>query len=314
MSLPDTRDVVKRLSHAHYVANSLLCAVLPALLLLALHSSPTVTTALVAALALLALSVGLRKSSDNIESLHESVTFQLRLFNLFGLFFLRNEIGITKGWVLAYFAAWMVCSFLFPQPSYLGPHKLKVLTPESFDTHILLLSPAKYVHLDEPKIVELPDEPSDQSAPLASSPPDPTQFHLVLFYADYDKKSRDLELTLARLSNELATSQLDFCVLDSAKAPTTFYDLGISTSPMAFDIPQLRLYRGGKVVQQYPLSEGEARRKMRRERSTKLEEDLGVKAGTIESDDGSEDEGAESDAESEDEREVQRIRDMSRLR
>lgn len=78
------------------------------------------------------------------------MTFQLRLFNLFGLFFLRNEIGITKGWVAAYFAAWMgaqpqsfrllcsislrgrrtVCSFLFPQPSYLGPHKLKVLTPE----------------------------------------------------------------------------------------------------------------------------------------------------------------------------------------
>lgn len=82
---------------------------------------------------------------------------------------------------------------------------------------------------------------------------------------------------------------------------------------MAFDIPQLRLYKGGKVVQQYPLSEGEARRKMRRERSAKLEEDLGVKDGAIESEDGSDD-GADSDAESEDEREVQRIRDMSRFK
>ncbi|KAJ8292220.1 hypothetical protein OF846_004540 [Rhodotorula toruloides] len=316
MTLPDTRDVVKRLSHPHYVANSLLCAVLPALLLLSLdlRSSPAVTTALVAAPVLLALSVGLRKDSDNIESLHESVTFQLRLFNLFGLFFLRNEIGITKGWVLAYFGVWMVCSFLFPQPSYLGPHKLKVLTSETFDTHILLLSPADSVHLvEEPKIVELPDETPDEPAVPASSPPDPTQYHLVLFYADYDKKSRDLELTLARLSNELTTPVLDFCLLDSAKAPTTFYDLGISTSPMAFDIPQLRLYKGGKVVQQYPLSEGEARRKMRRERSAKLEEDLGVKDGAIESEDGSDD-GADSDAESEDEREVQRIRDMSRFK
>lgn len=68
MTLPDTRDVVKRLSHPHYVANSLLCAVLPALLLLSLdlRSSPAVTTALVAAPVLLALSVGLRKDSDNI--------------------------------------------------------------------------------------------------------------------------------------------------------------------------------------------------------------------------------------------------------
>ncbi|BGP02924.1 hypothetical protein RTG_02980 [Rhodotorula toruloides ATCC 204091] len=315
MSLPDTRDVVQRISHAHYVANSLLCAALPVLLLLSLdlRSSPAVTTALVAAPVLLALSVGLRKSSDNIESLHESVTFQLRLFNLFGLFFLRNEVGITKGWVLAYFGVWMACSFLFPQPPYLGQHKLNVLTPETFDTHILLLSPADSVQIDEPKIVELSDEMPDEPAPPASSPPDPTQFHLVLFYADYDKKSRDLELTLARLSNEMTTPALDFCVLDSAKAPTTFYDLGISTSPMAFDIPQLRLYKGGKVVQQYPLSEGEARRKMRRERSAKLEEDLGVKGGTIESEDGSDD-GADSDAESEDEREVQRIRDMSRFR
>jgi hypothetical protein len=82
---------------------------------------------------------------------------------------------------------------------------------------------------------------------------------------------------------------------------------------MAFDIPQLRLYKGGRVVQQYPLSEAEARRQMRRERSGKLEEDLGIKAGAIESEDGSDD-GADSDAESEDEREVQRIRDMSRFK
>lgn len=68
MSLPDTRNVVKRLTHPHYVANSLLCAVLPVLLLLSLDlgSSPAVTSALVAAPVLLALSVGLRKSSDNI--------------------------------------------------------------------------------------------------------------------------------------------------------------------------------------------------------------------------------------------------------
>lgn len=111
---------------------------------------------------------------------------------------------------------------------------------------------------------------------------------------------------------------LSFDLLDPDLSPTTFYDLGLAPGPTSLDLPLLRLYRRGKVVQQVPLSEHEARRVVKRrkreERRRERKRD-GIEEGESESGEGeSEDEGVESDAESDDEREVEQERAMSRYR
>ena len=84
---------------------------------------------------------------------------------------------------------------------------------QEIDTEVLLLPPAPSVGLGTdgpgtgsaaaaPKIVELPDE-SDKPA-AAAKEVDPSvrdKYHLVLFHADYSKKSRELQMTVSRLSN-----------------------------------------------------------------------------------------------------------------
>ncbi|GAA5972611.1 hypothetical protein JCM8115_002931 [Rhodotorula mucilaginosa] len=330
------QDAFRRLSHPHYVACSLLCLPFPLILavrLTAAHDlAPSFTTALLAAPVLLALAVAVRKPSDNIESFCETTTFQLRLLNLFGFAFTRNQLG--TGWraVVGYFALWMVVSFFLPQPAYLGPSKLRTLSTEEFDTEVLLLPPAPSVGLGPdgpgnrsasaeaapPKIVELPDE-SDKPAAPAAEEVDPSvrdKYHLVLFHADYSKKSRELQMTVSRLSNLYTSPTLSFDLLDPDLSPTTFYDLGLATGPTSLDLPLLRLYRRGKVVQQVPLSEPEARRVVKRrkqdERGRERKRD-GIE--DVESESGeSEDDGVESDAESDDEREVEQERAMSRYR
>ncbi|TKA52334.1 hypothetical protein B0A53_04802 [Rhodotorula sp. CCFEE 5036] len=300
------QDAFRRLSHPHYVACSLLCLPFPltlAVRLTAAHDlAPSFTTALLAAPVLLALAVAVRKPSDNIESFCETTTFQL------------------------------LVSFFLPQPAYLGPSKLRTLSTEEFDTEVLLLPPAPSVGLGPdgpgnrsasaeaapPKIVELPDE-SDKPAAPAAEEVDPSvrdKYHLVLFHADYSKKSRELQMTVSRLSNLYTSPTLSLDLLDPDLSPTTFYDLGLATGPTSLDLPLLRLYRRGKVVQQVPLSEPEARRVVKRrkqdERGRERKRD-GIE--DVESESGeSEDDGVESDAESDDEREVEQERAMSRYR
>lgn len=150
------QDAFRRLSHPHYVACSLLCLPFPltlAVRLTAAHDlAPSFTTALLAAPVLLALAVAVRKPSDNIgqsvnplayessscrrdltdsgplgtESFCETTTFQLRLLNLFGFAFTRNQLG--TGWraVVGYFALWMGESL--PSPVRRRRHPLQVLT------------------------------------------------------------------------------------------------------------------------------------------------------------------------------------------
>lgn len=108
---------------------------------------------------------------------------------------------------------------------------------------------------------------------------------------------------------------LSFDLLDPDLSPTTFYDLGLATGPTSLDLPLLRLYRRGRVVQQVPLSEHEARRVIKRrkrdERRRERKRD-GIEDGESES--GESEDGVESDAESDDEREVEQERAMSRYR
>ncbi|GAA5984673.1 hypothetical protein JCM10908_003453 [Rhodotorula pacifica] len=327
------QDALRRLNHPHYLACSLLCLPFPLWLASRLSSrhdlSSSLTTALLAAPVLLALSVAVRKPSDNIESFCEATTFQLRLLNLFGFVFTRNQLG--TGWtaVAAYFAAWMIVSFFLPQPAYLGPSKLRLLTTEEFDTQVLLLPPAPSVAFDaakpsnstsdgpEPRIVELRDEPE------SDSPIDPAardKYHLVLFHADYSKKSRELQMTISRLSNTYTSPHLSFNLLDPDLSPTTFYDLSLSTGPTSLDLPLLRLYRRGQPVQQVPLSEREARRAVRlrkreaRRHERKRDGIQGDEDGEGSESGGNEDEEGDSDADSDDERDVAQERAMSRYR
>ncbi|GAA5876801.1 hypothetical protein JCM3774_003477 [Rhodotorula dairenensis] len=328
------QDALRRLSHPHYFACSLLCLPFPLVLAARLRPahdlSSTLTTALLAAPVLLALSVAVRKPSDNIESFCETTTFQLRLLNLFGFVFTRNQLG--TGWrpVLLYFAAWMMVSFFLPQPAYLGPSKLRVLSSEEFDTEVLLLPAAPSVAFGAtgttagsvPKIVELPSGESDGPASRGSAidPAVREKYHLVLFHADYSKKSRELQLTLSRLSNLYTSPALSFDLLDPDVSPTTFYDLGLATGPTSLDLPLLRLYRRGKPVQQVPLSEFETRRAVQRRKRDETKEtrkrdgieDSQSESGEEEDDD--DDGGVDSDAESDDEREVEQERAMSRYR
>ncbi|GAA5863111.1 hypothetical protein JCM8547_002801 [Rhodosporidiobolus lusitaniae] len=301
----DRTGARQRLNAPHYHLTTLLTLPFPLLLLLNSPSSSTLTLALLTAPVLIALSSAARSTSDNVESLHESTTFQLRLFNLFGLIFTRNLLGTGKRWIAAYCLAWLLVSFFFPQPPYLGLSNLRELTSEEFDTQVLLIPTARdaasafaNAPLSESnRLVDLDDVP-DTKPPLPLGSPD--VFHLVLFHIDFSKKSRDLQMTLARLSALYSSPTLSFSLLTPTAAPTTFYDLSLSTSPTTMDLPLLRLYKGGKVVYQEPLSEESAKaarkegkraaRKEGRALSKKREE-------PVDSDIG-------SDTDSEDEREI----------
>ena len=136
-------------------------------------------------------------------------------------------------------------------------------------------------------------------------------YHVVLFHADWSAKSRALEMTLARLSNEhvllslamntkayltslprLSSPTVQFHLITPDSAPQTYYDLDLSTHTTSFDLPVLMLYHRGKVIGRLPKGTKEVSR------------DTGKKA-----------KGAESEGEeSEDEREVERKVAMERYR
>ncbi|GAA5843482.1 hypothetical protein JCM3766R1_004345 [Sporobolomyces carnicolor] len=295
----------QRFDHGHYYLNSLLCLAFPAVLASS-FSTRSLALLLLAAPLLLSLSVWSRASTDNFEALHASITFQLRLFNLFGFVFSRNQLGTGKVAVAAYLAAWLATSFFYPQPPYLGPKRIQELSSDGFDCEVLLLPPARRASLDSAadpssrnKIVELSspeDERDGESAPSSIGPSD--RWNLVLFHVEWAKKSRELELTLSRLSYLYGSRMLKFFIITPESAPSTFYDLSLSTSPTSSDLPLVRMYRGGKIVHEEPLSEREARRTRKRNPRR-----------------GRDDESqSESEDESDDEREIERTRAMARYK
>ncbi|GAA5994056.1 hypothetical protein JCM5350_004664 [Sporobolomyces pararoseus] len=310
-----------RFNDGHYYLNSLLCLPFPFVLFSSLPASvattSTTTLLLLAAPVLLSLSVLSRSKSDSLESLHASLTFQLRLFNLFGFVFSRNQLRTGKSWVVGYFLVWLATSFFFPQPPYLGPKKIRELSTDEFDTQILLLPTAKQAALDfvsgsssTPKIVELSteDESNKNSAkPIKVTKELRERWNLVLFHVEWSKKSRELELTLSRLSYLYDSPQLKFFILSPETAPSTFYDLSLSTSPTTSDLPLLRMYRGGKVSEEEPMSEKQAKRLSALDRRDRRQERKSGKRSESESEDLS---GDESD----DERIIERTRATARYR
>ncbi|GJN93143.1 hypothetical protein Rhopal_006190-T1 [Rhodotorula paludigena] len=312
-----------RLNHAHYWLNSLLCLPLPLALTVSLPLSPTLSSAILAAPVVLALTAAARRRSDNIETLHATITSQIRLFNFCGLAFTAKQIGLSAYWIVAYVAAWFAVSFFFPQPPYLGPHKLRTLTGDEFESEVLLLPPASTFQSDAtgkaPRIVELPaSSPSSSTPPAGSAPAAPSKdtFHLTLFHADYSSKSRDLQYSLAYLSNLYSSPSLRFGLLD-ASAPecaSAFSDLGLATGPTSLDLPLLRLYKAGKIVEQRPLGEEEARSEVRRKRVEERRRQRAEKAKKREREEAEESESGSDDGddESENEREVEQERALSR--
>ncbi|GAA6046743.1 hypothetical protein JCM3770_003145 [Rhodotorula araucariae] len=316
--LPGTEHVLQRLHHPHYYLNSLLCLPLPLVLLSSTRASSALTTTLLATPLLLAISAALRKRSDNIETLHAGTTSQLRLFNLCGLFFCRRQLGISGWWVLAYMLAWLLVSFFLPQPGYLGPANVRSLTAEEFESQVLLLPPASTFATDatgsSPRIVEL--APPTLGSPAA---PSPSTSHLIHFHVPHSALSRDLHISLARLSARLASASLAFGTLDASAddAQAAFYDLGLATGPTSRDVPLLRLYRAGEVRAEAPAGEGEARRAVRRRRQVaRARTRAAAPGGPQADDDGDKGKGEEEDDsdESEDEREVEQERALSRYR
>ncbi|GAA5939108.1 uncharacterized protein JCM15063_004428 [Sporobolomyces koalae] len=281
-----TDHVVRRLSHPHYCFNSLLCVPYPVLLLVA-SSSPTraaiSSTLSTSALLLLALPLALALfmlvapvvgsvspnslSSDHVESIHASLTFQLRLLNLFGLWFSRAQFGTGKRTVALYLLTWLATSFFYPQPPYLGPHHLTELTSAEFDAQVLLLPTPRESALDfldsSAKITDLPDDKAQETTQDRTHQ---TRSNLVLFHVDFSKTSRQLQMTIARLSHRFDSPSLKFFVVTPESASTTFYDLSLSTTPTSTDLPLLRMYRRGKVVREEPLGELEATEILRSER------------------------------------------------
>ncbi|GAA5883095.1 hypothetical protein JCM16303_006087 [Sporobolomyces ruberrimus] len=303
-----------RFNDGHYYLNSLLCLPFPIALVTRLTptlSFSTTTLLLSATPVLLSLSVFSKSSSDNLESLHASLTFQLRLFNLFGLFFSRNQLGTGLFGVTVYFVAWLATSFFYPQPPYLGPKKLREISSDEFDTQVLLIPTSQQAALNfvstpstsssSAKITELPSDDSPESKALEGKELK-ERWNLVLFHVEWSKKSRELELILSRLSHLYDSTLLKFYTISPEGSPSTFYDLSLSTSPTTTDLPLLRMYRGGKIVREEPLSEKEAKELKREKRRT-----------TGRRSNGSESE-SESEGESEDEREVERTRAVARYR
>ncbi|KAL8279366.1 hypothetical protein RQP46_008178 [Phenoliferia psychrophenolica] len=287
-------DVAARLGHRHYILNSLICTPLP--LIVASHLRVLARTngglernsvfVLVALPAFLALSV-LNRRWDSIEALLESVFWILELVNAMGLFIVRTNITIPGWYGPAYLFLWFLVSLFAPQPGYQGPHKLLSLDSSAeFEEEIEMVAPS--TALDDPNAEATVTELKDYKALRKAS----KVFYVVLFHADWSAKSRALEITLSRLSNEYSSPTLQFRVITPDAAPQTFYDLDLSTHTTSFDLPVLMLYYRGKVVGRLPKGSKEVSR------------DAGRKPKAEESD----------GEESEDEREVERKVAMERYR
>lgn len=150
------------------------------------------------------------------ETIVERVTLSARIFNLAGWFWMRNTgtLGIKLWHSVVYLVVWQILAFAFPQPPYLGPTKVTALTSEQFDETILIVPPAEPFKPtteptligdesvnDEPRIVELPSYADQQAMYNERRRKSPT-YHIVLFHAEWMSKSRELEITLSRLSQE----------------------------------------------------------------------------------------------------------------
>ncbi|SCZ97214.1 BZ3500_MvSof-1268-A1-R1_Chr4-2g07064 [Microbotryum saponariae] len=316
------QDLVQRLAHPHYIANGLLSLPLPLLLIFATDAGLLVRCLSFAGPMLLVALVLPRDGKREAETNTELVTWNLRIFNLFGLVFTRSWLGL--GWIHvgAYLLAWLVVSFVFPQPPYLGPSKMIHFDTQYFDEDVLIIPPMTKFSSSETKITDVSSDPTVDDYGKRRKTSD--VWHVVLFHVDWSRKSRELEMTLARMSNRLASSTLSFGLVTPESTPQIFYDLDLSTSVTSSfqDLPLIALYHRGKLVDRLPknaqkiaLERKERKREMRRQgwSSKSLREGERKrerKKRTEGADAGDGDEGSESDSgtdESEDEREVQII-------
>ncbi|KDE04797.1 hypothetical protein MVLG_04761 [Microbotryum lychnidis-dioicae p1A1 Lamole] len=323
------QNLVQRLAHPHYIANGLLSLPLPLLLIFATDAGLQVRCLSFAGPMLLVALVLLRDGSREAETNTELVTWNLKIFNLFGLLFTRNWLGL--GWIHvgAYLLAWLVVSFVFPQPPYLGPSKMIHFDTLSFDEDVLIIPPMTKFSSEttnsttsEAKITEISSDSTADDYGKRRETSD--VWYVVLFHVEWSRKSRELEMTLARMSNRLASSTLSFGVVTPESTPQIFYDLDLSTSVTSSfqDLPLIALYHRGELVDRLPknaqkiaLERKERREEMRRQgwSSKSLREGERKrerKKRTEGADAGDGDEGSESGSgtdESEDEREVQSI-------
>ncbi|GAA6063028.1 hypothetical protein JCM10212_001007 [Sporobolomyces blumeae] len=213
MSIPRPRQPASlwttRLHDRHYYLNSLLCLAFPAALVLdAAHVDLSlVWTVGVWSTPLLVL-LGLSSArAHDLESVHASLTFQLRLLNLFALVLARHHLSSGLVPAVLYSLAWFLTSFTCPQPSYLAHHHLeRISSSDEFDREILLIPSARSAALE---FVNAPlsaydrDRDDDDDDDLGSTRPIGSRetWNLVLFHVDWSAKSRQLERTLARLSS-----------------------------------------------------------------------------------------------------------------
>ncbi|SCV69476.1 BQ2448_2496 [Microbotryum intermedium] len=338
-------DLAQRLAHPHYIANGLLSLPLPLLLIFATDADLHIRCLSLAGPMLLVALVLLRDGSREAETNTELVTWNLRIFNLFGLVFTRSWLGL--GWIHvgAYLLTWFVVSFVFPQPPYLGPSKMVyldtevsstwptpnirkklkvVLFSQSFDEEVLIIPPMSKFSSSETspisatKITEIASDPTTDDYEKRRK--NSTVWHVVLFHVEWSRKSRELEITLSRMSNQLASPTLSFVLVTPESTPRIFYDLDLSTSAtLSFqDLPLVALYHRGELVDRLPknakqiaLERKQRKEEMRKQgwsskslREGRRKREM-KKLGPAESDEESES-GSGTD-ESEDEREVQTL-------
>lgn len=294
------------------------------------------------------------------EALFESVCWNLKVFNAFGLFFTRSNLGLSSLPAASYLICWLRTpavslsrsatapnfSYLsqsspssspnhptsVPPTSYLSPPKCVPPPPllptthfarQEFDELVAIVPPALSLDLSPSNpIVELPS-PESYEARRRSS----TTYSVVLFHADWSRKSRELEITLSRLSSQYvlpfrldkdltrkrryASPSLSFYLLSPDLAPQTFYDLSLSIQPTSLDLPALLLFRRGKVVARLPKGLAEAGEERRREKVVKRrgEREKREKEGRgEESESGSEEDGSDEERENEKRVAVERYR------
>ncbi|KAM0786896.1 hypothetical protein ACM66B_002320 [Microbotryomycetes sp. NB124-2] len=303
--MPSTpRHVIGRLSHPHYAANTLLCLPIPVLLLTSVELDRRSSSLLALAPLLLVIQLHGINGFGEPESIVESATGTLRLFNLVGLICFRGQFGNTRlSWshVAIYVALWMLASFFFPQPGYLGPTKATVLTTEEFDDQVLIVPPPTTLRSDSHRFEEErdnvvsahsdSDEPTIKAADYERKRNRSNVYHVVLFHVDWSRRSRELEIVVNRLSWEYTSPTLRFHILTPDKAPSTFYDQDLVPTPRNFDLPVIKLFHRGLVVSQLPQSVKDVVRERRgqtsRMKRSEIEQD---KLNEIENDDDDEEE------------------------
>ncbi|KAK4057412.1 hypothetical protein OIO90_001481 [Microbotryomycetes sp. JL221] len=184
---------------------------------------------------------------------------------------------------------------MLPQPPYMGPSKAIWLTAQAFDEQVLIVPPpftfnqqdmSHSVNNDHVTTTNKHTFKIQQSGYQQRRQASET-YQLVLFHINSSRHSREVELVFSKLSYMYTCSTLKFNIMTPEQSESIFFDQDLIPIPNNSNLPKIKLFFKGKLVQQLPESfkEGKVRKK-----KMSVQDTIESHSNQLDSDDESEEE------------------------